>query len=427
MKSSVRASDSSPLPVGTLSLSSRGGLAVVDLPSFSFARAHAPTSLRTSDKRRTSTSQAMTEVHNLGVDAISCHAWNRDKTEVAICPNNNEIQVHKRSTLSGWKLLETLEEHHMAVMGIDWAPKTNRIVTCSADKNAYVWTQKEDGKWDPAWVLLRINRAATCVKWSPLENKFAVGSGGRVIAVCYFVSENNWWLCKHIKRPLRSTVTTVDWHPDNKVLVAGSTDYKVRVFSAFISDMEDAPGTSPWGQSNSLGTLLAEFPNTPNGGGWIHSVAFSPCGNKICWVAHNSSICVADATKGNAVMRLYTEHLPFLSCIWIGSNNIVAAGHSCMPMLYSVDDNGQIYFVSKLDNTQKKEIAGLSAMRKFQSLDRQARNETNDNALDSVHQNTINCVRRVSDHEFSTSSLDGQLVVWDLKLLENSIAGLKIA
>lgn len=88
-------------------------------------------------------------------------------TEVAICPNNNEIQVHKR-TSSGWKLLETLEEHHMAVMGIDWAPKTNRIVTCSADKNAYVWTQKEDGKWDPAWVLLRINRAATCVKWSPL-------------------------------------------------------------------------------------------------------------------------------------------------------------------------------------------------------------------------------------------------------------------
>ncbi|XP_011348076.1 actin-related protein 2/3 complex subunit 1A isoform X2 [Ooceraea biroi] len=212
----------------------------------------------------------MTEVHNFGVDAISCHAWNRDKTEVAICANNNEIQVHQR-TSSSWKLLETLEEHHMAVMGIDWAPKTNRIVTCSADKNAYVWTQKEDGKWDPAWVLLRINRAATCVKWSPLENKFAVGSGGRIIAVCYFVSENNWWLCKHIKRPLRSTVTTVDWHPDNKVLVAGSTDYKVRVFSAFISDMEDAPGTSSWGQSNALGTLLAEFPNTPHGGAQLYA------------------------------------------------------------------------------------------------------------------------------------------------------------
>lgn len=30
--------------------------------------------------------------------------------------------------------------------------------------------------------------------------------------------------------------------------------------------MEDAPGTTPWGHSNTLGTLLAEFPNTPNGG-----------------------------------------------------------------------------------------------------------------------------------------------------------------
>lgn len=91
-----------------------------------------------------------------------------------------------------------------------------------------------------------------------------------------------------------------------------------------------------------------------------------------------------------------------------------------MPMLYSIDDNGQLYFVSKLDNTQKKEAAGLSAMRKFQSLDRQARTDTNDNALDSIHQNTINCVRKVSNNEFSTSGLDGQLVVWDLKVNFNS-------
>lgn len=87
-----------------------------------------------------------------------------------------------------------------------------------------------------------------------------------------------------------------------------------------------------------------------------------------------------------------------------------------MPMLYSVDANGQLYFVSKLDNSQKKEAAGISAMRKFQSLDRQARTESNDSALDSIHQNTITCVRRVSANEFSTSGLDGLLVVWDLKV-----------
>lgn len=77
------------------------------------------------------------------------------------------------------------------VVGIDWAPKSDRIVTCGADRNAYVWSQKE-GVWKPTLVILRINRAATFVKWSPLENKFAVGSGARLISVCYFESENDW-------------------------------------------------------------------------------------------------------------------------------------------------------------------------------------------------------------------------------------------
>ena len=39
------------------------------------------------------------------------------------------------------------------------------------------------------------------------ENKFAVGSGARAISVCYFESDNDWWVSKHIKKPLRSTVT----------------------------------------------------------------------------------------------------------------------------------------------------------------------------------------------------------------------------
>lgn len=83
-----------------------------------------------------------------------------------------------------------LDQHDLRVTGIDWAPKTNRIVTCSADRNAYVWSlvKEADGisRWRHALVLLRINRAATCVKWSPMENKFAVGSGARLISVCYF-------------------------------------------------------------------------------------------------------------------------------------------------------------------------------------------------------------------------------------------------
>lgn len=78
-------------------------------------------------------------------------------------------------------------------IGIDWAPESNRIVTCGTDRNAYVWTLK-GRTWKPTLVILRINRAARCVRWAPQENKFAVGSGSRVISICYFEQENDWWV-----------------------------------------------------------------------------------------------------------------------------------------------------------------------------------------------------------------------------------------
>ena len=77
-------------------------------------------------------------------------------------------------------------------------------------------------------MLLRINRAATFVRWSPAENKFAVASGSRLISVCYFDPDPDWWVSKHIKKPITSTVLSLDWHPENILLVAGSADMKVK-------------------------------------------------------------------------------------------------------------------------------------------------------------------------------------------------------
>lgn len=334
---------------------------------------------------------------------------------------------------ANWKLVDVLKQHDLRVMGIDWAPNTNRIVTCAIDRNAYVWSQNEQGKFKPTLVLLRINRGATCVKWSPLENKIAVGSGARLISICYFESENDWWVSKHIKKPIRSTITSLDWHPNNVLLVAGSTDYKARVFSAYIKDIESQPSPTPWGNRMPLGQLMAEFKNSNTGGGWVHSVSFSSDGSKICWVGHDSTINVADATSGNTVVKLKTEFLPFLSCHWLSSATIVVAGHSCIPVIYSVDANNKITLKGILDQAQKKESAGVSAMKKFQSLDRNLRTENDDANLHSVHQNAIASIeiyegdKRSGVRKISTSGLDGQVVIWDISTsLSQSMQGLKI-
>ena len=62
-------------------------------------------------------------------------------------------------------------------------------------------------------------------------------------------------------------------------------------------------------------------------GGWVHSVAFSPSGNKIAWVGHDSSISVQSGGAKD-VATLKGEFLPFLSCIWVTENTLVAAGNS---------------------------------------------------------------------------------------------------
>lgn len=80
-------------------------------------------------------------------------------------------------------------------------------------------------------------------------------------------------------------VTSIDWHPNSVLLAAGSTDFKVRIFSAYIKDIEKTPEATSWGTKMPLGQMMAEFVNSSTGGGWVHSVSFSPDGNKVCWVS----------------------------------------------------------------------------------------------------------------------------------------------
>ena len=393
------------------------------------------------------------EVHQLANGPITAHAFNGDRSQVALCPNNNEVQIFARTT-DGWRLSTTLKGHDKLITCIDWAPKTNRIVTCAQDRNAYVWVQDAKGAWKPTLVLLRLNRAATFVRWSPLENKFAVASGARCISVCYFEQENDWWVSKHLKKPIRSTVLTLDWHPNNVLLAAGSADMKARVFSAYIKGLDDKPPASPWGERLPFNTLCAEYYN--GHGGWIHAVAFSPDGNQLAWVGHDSSLNIADPAT-NAVYEVKTPFLPFLSLIWASPKSIIAAGHDCQPMLFQAKTGTAAWaFVEKLDAagaSSKKPssykpsaggtLAGNAALAKFKQLDSHGQNSssgmtggassTSTSAdLNTTHQNSINNIKpfqgaRASVTKFSTSGMDGKVVIWDVKSLESAIAGLSIA
>ncbi|RDW57420.1 uncharacterized protein DSM5745_11504 [Aspergillus mulundensis] len=336
---------------------------------------------------------ATAETHHLFHAPIADHSFSSDKSILAVARENN-VELYQK-TGSKFSLTDELKGHEKTVTSVDVAPNSGRIVTCSQDRNAYVWEQTPAG-WKPTLVLLRINRAATFVRWSPSEQKFAVGSGARVIAVCYFEEENDWWISKHLKKPIRSTITTLAWHPNSVLLAAGSTDSHARVFSSFIKGVDTRPEPSAWGERLPFNTICGEFLN--DSAGWIQGACFSPSGNALAFTGHDSSVTVvypsAPEQPPRAMLNISTRLLPFNSLIWNGENEIIAAGHDCEPYRLRGDENGW-----QLEGSIESKTGGgtgsvreESALNMFRQMDLKGQTQA-DTQLKTVHQNTINTIR----------------------------------
>ncbi|KAE9398380.1 actin-like protein ARPC3 [Gymnopus androsaceus JB14] len=370
----------------------------------------------------------MPEVFTISQTPVTAHAFNGDRSQVAVSLNSNDAQILTRSG-SEWTSNELLSEHDKTITSIDWAPNSNQIVTASQDRNAYVWQQTPDpvtGKtiWKPTLVLLRINRAATHVRWSPKEDKFAVASGARAIAICSFDPENNWWVSKLLKKPIRSTVLTVEWHPNNVLLAAGSADMKARVFSAYIKEIDERPAATVWGSKLPFNTICAEFASAA--GGWVHGVGFSPSGDVLAFASHDSSISIA--YPGGPVHTIRIPTLPLVTLTWTSEDMIIAAGHDCQPMVFNGSDAGWQEIGTLDDGSHAGPKAGPStvgrlktgAFATFRAADSRGQSDlgTADTKLTTIHQNTITSIRPYEGAagqvtKVSTTGVDGKLVIWD--------------
>jgi len=380
------------------------------------------------------------EVYSLSQAPITAHSFSADRNQIAVSLNTNEAQILTRNGAE-WTPTETLSEHDKMITSIDWAPSSNRIVTASQDRNAYVWQQSNDpltGKlvWKPTLVLLRINRAATHVRWSPKEDKFAVASGARAIAISSFDPENNWWVSKLLKKPIRSTVLAVDWHPNNVLLAAGSADMKARVFSAYIKEVDDKPSPTVWGSKLPFNTVCGEYGSSS--GGWVHAVGFSPSGDVLAFASHDSTVTIV-YPSGPTILNVKITTLPIVTLVWTSEDSVVAAGHDCQPYVFSGSESSGWSIVGTLDDasnsrsgtpTPGKLKAGAFAT--FRDADSRGQSSlsggplpTSDTKLLTIHQNTITSVRsyRAGNggvEKVSTSGVDGNLAIWDV----NSVSGL---
>lgn len=224
----------------------------------------------------------------------------------------------------------------MRVTAIDWHPQSSRILTCSQDRNAYVWTLKADGGWQPSLVLLRTNRAATSAKWNREGDKFVVGLAAGAVAVCSYEASNDWWTSRHIKRPATEDgghwcVMAVAWHPNGELVAAGALDGTITIL-------------------NLQGDTVYEC-RCPT---YIHDVQFSADGTYFAAVQHSLEVLISDCQQE---WRVEVGTMPMKRALWIGGGQLVVAGYDEYPYLLQASPNNDWYidflFARKLMGSMK--------------------------------------------------------------------------
>ena len=107
--------------------------------------------------------------------------------------------------------------------------------------------------------------------------------------ICYYEEGNNFWVSKMVKDH-QSTVQAVAWHPTSPIVATACVDYKCRVLSVYLKNLDGKGVETPWGPAAKFGTLLFEHESF----GWVQDVSFSPAGDSIAFCSQNSTVSFVD-------------------------------------------------------------------------------------------------------------------------------------
>ena len=255
------------------------------------------------------------------LEGISCVAFNKDFTQVALSKKDNLIYIYSIKDImkpDTWKLLYTLDSHFQYISGLDWCPATNRLLSCSYDKTSFVW-EFSDKKWNPNNVVATTKLGYLCCKWNKRGDKFCEGTSAKQLLIGFFVKKTNWWMGANI-RAHKSSVVTCEIDPTSLFVLSGSTDLRIYVSSCYLPEVDDQflnDSTKPLAQE--FGQVIYQFKTNC----WVNSVAWLPSGNLGIVAGQDATISVINYSEQKSdVIRC--KHSPATSLIPISDTSFLA-------------------------------------------------------------------------------------------------------
>ena len=351
------------------------------------------------------------------LEGISCVAFNKDFTQVALSKKDNLIYIYSIKDImkpDTWKLLYTLDSHFQYISGLDWCPATNRLLSCSYDKTSFVW-EFSDKKWNPNNVVATTKLGYLCCKWNKRGDKFCEGTSAKQLLIGYFNKKSNWWMGVNIKAH-KSSVVTCEIDPTSLFVLSGSTDLRIYVSSCYLPKVDDQflnDSTKPLAQE--FGQVIYEFKTNC----WVNSVAWLPSGNLGIVAGQDATISVINYREQKSdVIRC--KHSPATSLIPISDTSFLAVCYDRNIIEYGKEgDSWKIKktITEKGSGAQQKAKSSIvsAQLEKFQKMG----NINKDNLAVStkqaghLHQSLISSAN-IKGKDMITTDVSGFVKYWKL-------------
>eukprot|EP00761_Pharyngomonas_kirbyi_P008325 gb/GECH01008336.1/.p1 GENE.gb/GECH01008336.1/~~gb/GECH01008336.1/.p1 ORF type:complete len:901 (+),score=194.27 gb/GECH01008336.1/:1-2703(+) len=160
---------------------------------------------------------------------VNCVRFSPDGRYLAAGSDDATVSIHELvsnstsnlgtfSNKEDWRCLKLFRDHSLDVLGVAWAPDSNRLASCSVDNKVIVFDVSTQSK------IVELNGHFSLVKgvqWDPI-GRYLISQTFTEIIVW---KTNDWSIHKRIESPFRAGIAESlflrsDWAPDGSSLLA---------------------------------------------------------------------------------------------------------------------------------------------------------------------------------------------------------------